>query len=152
MTRRTRCGAFARYTAGIPLPIRLILPRDPEFPGARRLRLSNFGGKMMRTIGNLVFAAFFGGVVTLLGGQGAQADTISRDTLSRKMLDFCVFTQYKVEGIDRQSMINKCDCAAKQAMNGLKGDSFDSPSRSKLTGEQETAIRGGIASCFAAKK
>lgn len=106
----------------------------------------------MRTIGNLVFAAFFGGVVTLLGGQGAQADTISRDTLSRKMLDFCVFTQYKVEGIDRQSMINKCDCAAKQAMNGLKGDSFDSPSRSKLTGEQETAIRGGIASCFAAKK
>ncbi len=90
-----------------------------------------------------------GSVVSFLAGASAEADTISRDTLSRKMLDFCVFTQYKAEGIERRTMIDRCGCAAKQAMAGFEGDSFDSPSRSKLTGDQEKAIRGAIAGCFA---
>jgi hypothetical protein len=93
--------------------------------------------------------AMVGSVVSFLAGASAEADTISRDTLSRKMLDFCVFTQYKAEGIERRTMIDRCGCAAKQAMAGFEGDSFDSPSRSKLTGDQEKAIRSAIAGCFA---
>ena len=101
----------------------------------------------MRVVSGTVAAvALAVGVVSALP---ASADTISRDTLSRKMLDFCVFTQYKAEGIERRTMIDRCGCAAKQAMAGFEGDSFDSPSRSKLTGDQEKAIRGAIAGCFA---
>jgi hypothetical protein len=106
----------------------------------------------MRNSGALVVVALLGGAMSFIGGAPAFADTVTRDALSRKFKDFCVFTEYKVEGIDRMSMIDKCDCAVKQAMTGFTGDSFESPSRSKLTGDQEKAIREAIGACFARKK
>jgi hypothetical protein len=89
--------------------------------------------------------------VGVLGALPASADTISRDTLSRKFLDYCVNTQYRVDGINRSSMIDRCQKASGQAMSQFEGDSFDAPSRSKFTAEQDKAIRAAVAAAFATK-
>ncbi len=103
----------------------------------------------MRVISGTVAAvALAFGVV---GAFPASADTISRDTLSRKFLDYCVNTQYRAEGIDRNSMIERCRKASLQAMSQFEGDSFDAPSRSKFTAEQDKAIRAAVAAHFAKK-
>lgn len=102
---------------------------------------------MMRIIaGAVVAVALTAGVVST-----ANADTISRETLSRKFLDYCVNTQYRVEKIDRNSMIEKCRKASASALSGFEGDTFDAPSRSKFTADQDKAIRAAIATVFAAK-
>ncbi|PIP00923.1 hypothetical protein [Pleomorphomonas carboxyditropha] len=104
---------------------------------------------MMRVISGVVAAvALAAGVV---GALPASADTISRDTLSRKFLDYCVNTQYRVEGIDRNSMIDRCRKASQVAMTQFEGNSFDAPSRSKFTAEQDQAIRAAVAAAFARK-
>lgn len=103
----------------------------------------------MRVISGTVAAvALTVGVVSALP---ANADTISRETLSRKFVDYCVNTQYRVEGIDRNSMIERCRKASEQAMTQFEGNSFDAPSRSKFTAEQDQAIRAAIAAVFAKK-
>ncbi|SCM73109.1 exported hypothetical protein [uncultured Pleomorphomonas sp.] len=103
----------------------------------------------MRVISGVVAAvALAAGVV---GALPASADTISRDTLSRKFLDYCVNTQYRVEGIDRNSMIDRCRKASQVAMTQFEGNSFDAPSRSKFTAEQDQAIRAAVAAAFARK-
>lgn len=89
--------------------------------------------------------------VGLASALPASADTISRDTLSRKFLDYCVNTQYRVEGIDRNSMVDKCRKASVAAMAQFEGDRFEAPSRSKLTTEQDKAIRAAVAAAFAKK-
>ena len=104
---------------------------------------------MMRVISGAVAGVLL--AVGVMGVLPAAADTISRDTLSRKFLDYCVNTQYRAEGIDRNSMIDRCRKAAQAAMSQFEGNSFDSPSRSKLTGDQDKAIRAAIAAAFAGK-
>ena len=94
------------------------------------------------------------GVLLAVGVMGvlpAAADTISRDTLSRKFLDYCVNTQYRADGIDRNSMIDRCRKASAEAMAQFEGDSFDAPSRAKFTAEQDKAIRSAVAAAFAKK-
>ena len=105
----------------------------------------------MRKSRTVFVVAMVGSVVSFLAGASAEADTISRDTLSRKFLDYCVNTQYRADGIDRNSMIDRCRKAAQAAMSQFEGNSFDSPSRSKLTGDQDKAIRAAIAAAFAGK-
>lgn len=103
----------------------------------------------MRVISGTVAAVVLTvGVVCALP---ASADTISRETLSRKFVDYCVNTQYRVEGIDRNSMIERCRKASEQAMTQFEGNSFDAPSRSKFTTEQDQAIRAAITAVFAKK-
>lgn len=104
---------------------------------------------MMRVVSGSVAAVAL--AVGLVSALPAIADTISRDTLSRKLLDYCVNTQYRVEGIDRNSLIDKCRKASVAAMAQLEGDSFDAPSRAKLTAEQDKAIRAAVAAAFAKK-
>ncbi len=101
----------------------------------------------MRVLSGTVVALAVG----LVGVLPASADTISRDTLSRKFLDYCVNVQYRVEGIDRNSMIDRCRKASEQAMAQFQGDSFDAPSRSKFTAEQDQAIRTAVAAAFMKK-
>ncbi len=103
----------------------------------------------MRVISGAVVTAVL--AVGVIGAGAAAADTISRDTLSRKFLDYCVNTQYRVEGIERNSMIDRCRKASQAAIAQFQGDSFDAPSRSKLTAEQDAAIRAAIAAAFARK-
>ncbi len=101
-----------------------------------------------------VISSAVAGVLLAVGVMGvlpAAADTISRDTLSRKFLDYCVNVQYRAEGIDRNSMIDRCRKAAQTAMSQFEGNSFDAPSRSKLTADQDKAIRAAIAAAFAGK-
>ncbi|WP_237155216.1 hypothetical protein [Oryzibacter oryziterrae] len=105
----------------------------------------------MRISKGLVAALVAGAAVSNVFCSSAFAETITRENLSRKFLDYCVFTQYRVDGIDRNSMINKCQCAQKAALESMEGDAFEQPSRSKLTGDQEKAIKAGIAACFAKK-
>lgn len=103
----------------------------------------------MRVISGTVAAvALTAGVVCAMP---ASADTISRETLSRKFVDYCVNTQYRVEGIDRSSMIERCRKASDLAMTQFEGNSFDAPSRSKFTDEQDKAIRAAVATAFAKK-
>jgi hypothetical protein len=104
---------------------------------------------MMRVISGAVAGVLL--AVGVMGVLPAAAETISRDTLSRKFLDYCVNTQYRAEGIDRNSMIDRCRKAVQVAMSQFEGNSFDSPSRSKLTGDQDKAIRAAIAAAFAGK-
>ena len=104
---------------------------------------------MMRVISGAVAGVLL--AVGVMGVLPAAAETISRDTLSRKFLDYCVNTQYRAEGIDRNSMIDRCRKAAQAAMAQFEGNSFDSPSRAKLTGDQDKAIRAAIAAAFAGK-
>lgn len=78
----------------------------------------------------------------------AGAAPIARDSLERKLLDTCVYRQFEVEGIKRDSMIEKCRCASRQAMQSFEGDSFDEPRSGGLTGPQDQAIKAGIAACF----
>lgn len=103
----------------------------------------------MRVISGTVVAIAL--TVGTLAALPANADTISRETLARKFLDYCVNTQYRVEGIDRNSMIERCRKASDQAMTQFEGNSFDAPSRSKFTGDQDKAIRAAVASAFAKK-
>jgi len=104
---------------------------------------------MRITVGVVVAVALAAGVVSLVSP--ANADTISRETLSRKFLDYCVNTQYRVENVDRNSMIEKCRKAAASALEGFEGDKFDAPSRSKFTADQDKAIKGAVAAAFAKK-
>ncbi len=105
---------------------------------------------MMRIIrGAVVAVALAAGFVSNLAP--ASADTISRETLSRKFLDYCVNTQFRVQNVDRNSMIEKCRKASASALSGFEGDKFDAPSRSKFTEDQDKAIRAAIATVFAAK-
>lgn len=103
----------------------------------------------MRVISGMVAAVAL--TVGMMGALPASADTISRETLSRKFLDYCVNTQYRVEGIDRNSMIDRCRKASEQAMTQFEGNSFDAPSRSKFTADQDQAIRAAVAAAFAKK-
>ena len=100
----------------------------------------------MRVISGTIVA-----VALAVGVVGANADTISRETLARKFVDYCVNTQYRVEGIDRNSMVERCRKASDQALTEFEGNSFDAPSRSKFTAEQDKAIRAAIAAAFAKK-
>ncbi|MBS1164103.1 MAG: hypothetical protein H6R00_128 [Proteobacteria bacterium] len=100
----------------------------------------------MRVISGTIAA-----VALAVGVVGANADTISRETLTHKFLDYCVITQSRVEGIDRIPMVDKCHKAAASAMTGFEGERFDSPSSSKFTAEQDKAIRAAIAAAFAKK-
>lgn len=104
---------------------------------------------MMRVVSGTVAAVAL--AVGMVSALPASADTISRDTLSRKFLDYCVNTQYRVEGIDRNSMIDRCRKASAEAMAQFEGDSFDAPSRAKFTAEQDKAIRSAVAAAFAKK-
>lgn len=103
----------------------------------------------MRVISGTVAAVAL--IVGVVGVLPASADTISRARLSRKFLDYCVITQSRVEGIDRFPMVDKCHKAAAAALSKFEGDRFDSPSTSKLTSEQDQAIRAAIAATFAKK-
>ena len=103
----------------------------------------------MRVISGTVAAVAL--TVGMVGALPASADTISRETLSRKFVDYCVNTQYRVEGVDRNSMIERCRKASDQAMTEFEGNSFDAPSRSKFTAEQDKAIRAAVAAAFAKK-
>lgn len=71
--------------------------------------------------------------------------------MSRRFLDYCVNTQVRIKDIDRMPMVDKCRKAAAAALSTFEGDSFEAPSRSKLTGPQEKAIREAIATAFAKK-
>jgi hypothetical protein len=84
----------------------------------------------------------------LFGFVPASAATITRDALERKLLDSCIYRQYQVQDIDRQSMVENCRCAADTALASIGGDSFDVPRSGGLTGPQDQAIRAGIAACF----
>lgn len=81
----------------------------------------------------------------------ASAESISKDAMRRKLLDYCVFTQYRVKDIDRNAMIKRCDCSADQALVGLGDGNYESPSRDKLSGPQEKAAREAITACFQKK-
>lgn len=101
---------------------------------------------MRITHGAVVAVALATGIVSM-----AHADTISRETLARKFLDYCVNTQFRVENIDRNSMVEKCRKASASALQGFEGDTFDAPSRSKFTADQDKAIRAAVAAVFAKK-
>lgn len=103
----------------------------------------------MRVISGTIAAVAL--AVSVGGALPASADTISRETLARKFVDYCVNTQYRVEGVDRNSMIERCRKASDQAMTQFEGNSFDAPSRSKFTAEQDKAIRAAVAAAFAKK-
>lgn len=76
------------------------------------------------------------------------AATVSRDQLSRKLLDNCVYRQFEVKDVERSRMVDRCRCATDAAMASLPGEEFQLPRSGGLTSEQDRAIRTGIAACF----
>lgn len=97
--------------------------------------------------GSLLPAVFFAGVVAVMSWP-AEAVTVTRDQLSRKLLDHCVYRQFEVKDVERTRMVDRCRCATTEAMKSLAGDSFEMPRSGGLTGDQDRAIRTGIAACF----
>ena len=79
---------------------------------------------------------------------GSRPDGLSAAELARRQKEFAA---NRVEGIDRNSMIDKCRKASGEAMARFEGDSFDAPSRAKFTAEQDKAIRAAVAAAFAKK-
>lgn len=94
----------------------------------------------------IAFAAVAATVAPLFAS-AAVAATISRETLERRLLDSCVYSQFQVKDVDRARMIENCRCATRTAMKTIEGEEFDAPARG-LTGPQTVAIRSGIEACF----
>ncbi len=85
---------------------------------------------------------------SLAGAMPAGAATVSRDALSRMMLDSCIYRQHAVKDVDRASLVDDCRCAVTAAMTRIEGERFELPRSGGLTGPQDQAVREGIAACF----
>ena len=78
----------------------------------------------------------------------ASAASLSREQMSRRILDTCVYRQFQVKDVDRSRMIDRCRCATDAAMKALTGEAFELARSGGLTPDQDQAIRNGIAACF----
>jgi hypothetical protein len=78
----------------------------------------------------------------------AEAASISRETLTRRLLDTCIYRQFQMKDIERSRMVERCHCASDTAMKTIEGTEFEMPRSGGLTGPQDAAIRTAIAACF----
>ncbi len=73
---------------------------------------------------------------------------LSKQAMSRKFLDACVYGQARVKDIDRQSMIEKCRCASTDAMKTIGDGNMSVAKSGGFTPVQNEALKAGIAACF----
>lgn len=79
---------------------------------------------------------------------GSGGETLSKQALSRKFLDACVYGQARVKDIERQSMIEKCRCSSDNAMKAMGDGATAAPRSGGFTPAQNEALKSGIAACF----
>ncbi|ODN69906.1 hypothetical protein A6302_02788 [Methylobrevis pamukkalensis] len=76
-------------------------------------------------------------------------ETLTKAMMERKLLDSCVYRQFNVVE-KRNRMVEDCRCAARSAIRELPEGSYIVPRSGQLTGQQDLAVRNGIAACFKA--
>lgn len=77
----------------------------------------------------------------------AGATPLERPVMERRLADACVYRQYRVEGVNRMTLVDGCRCAARNAIKTLPEGNYVLARGGALTGPQDTALRAGIAAC-----
>ena len=123
-----------------------------RFGAFQMIRMALLVGTMVLTLSGCVSQtagpAGSGGPAGSAGTAAPQGSTITRAALERKLLDSCVYRQYRVEAVQRATMIDRCRCATDTALTSLSEGDYVAPRSGGLSPVQEQAMREGLAACF----
>jgi len=102
-------------------------------------------GYVMRA-GRLVASATFA-VAILSTAAMAQNGTASSGALARKLVDACVYDQYRVQG-SSDGVLKRCKCAVGKAGSSVNASQVERLQLgAPLTGSVRDAVYKGIAAC-----
>lgn len=78
----------------------------------------------------------------------AQDKTIDKDFVRRALLDNCVYTMVSREGVNRNSMIEACQCASTRAAKEIRDEDLQGLSeRSRIPDAWVRAVQASFPQC-----
>lgn len=101
---------------------------------------------VMRAVRIVASAALAGAIMSTTAAM-AQSGSASSGELSRKLVDVCIYDQYRQQG-DSKGIAKRCQCAVRKAAPSLNAKEVSRLQLgAPLTGSVRTAVYQGIAAC-----